>query len=109
MNDEACKITHENITKDQERTEKRLNEHSSSIDQLTSISDKLTTLVESHGKQIERHEDRILSLEKVKPWYESDIGKYVIKAAIWLLVAVVAAAIGLNALDTLKAVQTIKA
>jgi hypothetical protein len=108
VTEKECKLVTDGIIKQLDRDETRLNDHSKSIDILTSISDRLTVIVEGQTKTLEEHSKRLLDLEKSKPWYDTEIGKYVIKAAILLLFLVVAAAVGLNALDTLKTVQSIK-
>lgn len=108
VTEKECKLMMNNTKEEAARSERRLNEHSQNLDELANISSKLTLLVEQQSKTIEDHAKRILDLEKSKPWYETEIGKYIIKAGIWLLFIIVAAAIGLNALDTLNTVKTIK-
>lgn len=108
VTEKECRLITANVKDQLDRDEKRLNDHGRNIDELASISAKLTIIVENQGKTLDDHGKRIASLEKSKPWYESDIGKYMVKAGIWLIFIIVAAAIGLNAMDALKTVQNIK-
>jgi hypothetical protein len=108
VTEKECKLITQNVTQQLDRDEKRLNDHGKNIDELTNISAKLTIIVDNQGKTIDDHSKRIASLEKSTRWYDTDIGKYLIKAGIWLIFIIVAAAIGLNAMDALKTAQSIK-
>jgi hypothetical protein len=108
VTEKECKLINEGVKQELARDEKRLNEHGTSIDDLTTISAKLTLIVEMQGKTIEEHTKQIFAAAQVKPWYESDLGKYIVKSFIALLFILLGAAIGLNALDTLQAVQNVK-
>lgn len=46
------------------RTEKRLDKHSATIDELRICSVKLTEMLEKHNEKISDHENRLDSLEK---------------------------------------------
>ena len=124
---EVCEITRDQVNKALNTNEKRLNAHSDEIKELTKAVTELVAtnkqLIQTQDlliKNLEAQEKRIKTLEDEKAtvaaaaaaaknaWYNSDIGKWTIKAGIVILVLVVCAAIGINALDALKEVKTIK-
>lgn len=124
---EICELTREQVTKALETNERRLNSHSDDIKELTKVVTELVAtnkqLVATQDlliKNLEAQEKRIKTLEDDKKviadqviavkgaWYNSDIGKWAIKAGIIILVIIVCAAVGINALDALKEVKTIK-
>lgn len=108
VTEKECKLINDNLKEKIEGNEKSLEDNNESIKELTNISAKLTWIVEQQGKTLDEHSKQIRDLQKTKPWYETEIGKYIVKALIWLLFIIVASAIGMNAMDTLKTIQSIK-
>ncbi|MBQ8163591.1 MAG: hypothetical protein IJZ93_04415 [Clostridia bacterium] len=60
MNDISKELCDERAS----RTEKRLDKHSSTIDELRACSVKLTEMLQIHNERIHDHETRLGSLEK---------------------------------------------
>ncbi|MBO5212535.1 MAG: hypothetical protein J6B60_03245 [Clostridia bacterium] len=60
MNDISKELCEERA----QRTEKRLDKHSSAIDELCACSVKLTEMMRIHNERIDDHESRLGSLEK---------------------------------------------
>lgn len=105
VSEKECRLITESTNKQLARDEARLNEHSKNLDDLTIISAKLTMLVELQGKIIDEHTTKIFNAAKTVPWFESKLGEYIVKSFILLLFMLVAAAVGLNALDTIQTIQ----
>ncbi|MCO5387782.1 MAG: hypothetical protein NHB14_20665 [Desulfosporosinus sp.] len=113
-----CDIARENLQKNIDVNTKRLDAHSQSIKELTRISDQLTQLIkiqskqlENQTKQLEAYGHRLDELEKDRStvpklsWYETSTGGFVVRAGMVILVAIVAAAIGLNYMDLVTAIK----
>lgn len=89
-------------------SEKRLDAHADQLDELVKsqvqnaeILNRLITLTEKVEQQMQQQMQR---QEKAQPkkWYETKSGERIVTAGIIILVIVVCAAIGINALDVLQ-------
>jgi cytochrome c-type biogenesis protein CcmH/NrfG len=113
MAEGLCNERHENIKKEQDRTERRLNGHSNELKELSKLVYSVIAIQEQQAKTQELLLQNLQALTpkndvKKKVWYESDIGKFLIKSGVALLFLVIIAAIGLNLSDALKVYQGIK-
>lgn len=92
---------------------KRLDAHAAELKELTKINIDLVATQKQIADLLKAQDNRLKALEdKVnapapapkKPWYDSDIGKWLIKAGVVIFVIILLAAIGTNAIDKLKLV-----
>lgn len=108
---DVCNIKMDNMQKEIDVNVKRLDSHSGEIKELTTISAKLTQLVELQSKQLENLTEEVKELKAApkqdatkdkSKWYESDIGKFLIKAGVVAVFVLIGAAVGINAVDKLQ-------
>jgi hypothetical protein len=96
--DEKFRTLEERINRDEETTEKRLDGHALDIKMVNSMMARLIALQESSDK-------RLATLEGRKPFWESPIGIWVIKAAVIAIILIFSAAVGINSLDAIKTIS----
>lgn len=124
---EACEMCRENLLGKIQNAEKtisavdgvntkRLDAHSEEIKQLSKLSievagsnKQLIAMIDLLTKNLETQERRIIKLEDraaepKKAWYESDIGKWVIKASVIIFFLILAAAVGKGFIEAIKPV-----
>ena len=102
---QSCDKCRNDIDNQLNRSERRLNSHAESIEELSVISSRLLLLQELAEKRLNAMEETLKKGPPAVPWYDSDTGKWVIKASIIILVLILAVAIGkgfLTDLDTVK-------
>lgn len=106
--DEKIRAVEERITRDEDVTEKRLDGHALDIKTVNSMMARLIVLQENSDKRLAEIElekaDRIAAMEARKPFWESPVGAWVIKAAVIGMLLIIGAAIGINSLDAIKAI-----
>lgn len=102
---QACEKCRNDIDNQLGRNERRLNSHSEDIQELSVISSRLLLLQELAEKRLAAVEEAIRKGPIRPPWYESDTGKWVIKAGTIILILLLTAAIGKGFLTEIQPVK----
>lgn len=71
---------------------------------LTVIIERLTEIDERQDRELKHYRHQLEAAAEKQPWYETTVGVFAIKSAIFILLVIICAAIGLNAAETLKVV-----
>lgn len=97
----------------EETAEKRLDSHADEIKELrrvtielVSMQKQLIELQKENSERIKLMEERLSAPAPKKSWYESDIGKFLIKAGVIAIFALLAAAVGKSFIEALKPITT---
>ena len=71
---------------------------------LALIIERLTEIDERQDMELKHYRHQLEAAAGKQPWYETDVGNFVVKSAVFILLVIICAAIGLNTAETLKAV-----
>lgn len=100
----VCDAKMDNMEKEIKRidqvTTKRLDSHSQEIDEITKINLESSILLKQIMERAAEKENE--NVTPTKPWYESDVGMFVIKSIVVMIFCILGVAIGINVLPLLQ-------
>ena len=108
---ERIKNIHEKHEDFKSRVEDELKRHAEMLEEiheqnarLTIIIERLTEIDDRQDRELKHYRHQLEAAAERKPWYETSIGSFVVKSAVFILLVILCAAIGLNTAETLKVV-----